>query len=104
MKWKDLLKNLSWAEFKKNILFSLMDRQVYPICGLCAKPIERKDKLTADHMVCRVAGGSDDLYNLQPAHLRCNNKRSDRPLPDTDTSPYWHHKRTGKIIHNENNR
>ncbi|MCL1786055.1 MAG: HNH endonuclease [Alphaproteobacteria bacterium] len=98
--WRQILRNLSWDEFKKNVLFRLMDHHAYPICGICGDIIERKDKLTADHMVCKRRGGPDDLYNLQPAHLRCNTKRGDKPL--RDTSPYWRHIRKGDIIRIQN--
>lgn len=37
---------------------------------------------TADHLVPRAAGGSDDLDNLRPAHQSCNSARQDMPLAD----------------------
>lgn len=47
------------------------------VCHLCGLP----GATTADHIVPRSAGGSDDLDNLAPAHGQCNSRRRDMPLP-----------------------
>lgn len=45
-------------------------------CHLCG----RLGATTADHVVPRRDGGSDDLLNLRPAHLSCNSARGAMPL------------------------
>ena len=37
-------------------------------CWRCGKP----GATTADHIIPRALGGSDELSNLRPAHARCN--------------------------------
>lgn len=53
-------------------------------CHLCGDPITvystGRWRFSWDHVVPRAAGGSDDLWNLQPAHLGCNIRRGDTPL------------------------
>ncbi|MGP5928896.1 HNH endonuclease [Corynebacterium glyciniphilum] len=41
------------------------------ICHLCGMP----GADTADHIIPRSLGGTDDLDNLMPAHKRCNSSR-----------------------------
>lgn len=45
-------------------------------CHLCG----RDGATTADHVVPRSLGGTDELTNLRPAHSSCNYKRQDMPL------------------------
>ena len=47
------------------------------VCHLCGRP----GATTADHLVPRHLHGSDAPGNLRPAHLRCNSRRQDSPLP-----------------------
>lgn len=64
-------------------------------CHLCG----RMGATTADHIVPRSAGGSDDLMNLRPAHASCNYSRQDMPIavwrkkhstsPAQAVSPRW---------------
>jgi hypothetical protein len=46
------------------------------ICHLCRKP----GATTADHLIPRSHGGTDDLENLRPAHGLCNSRRGDRSI------------------------
>lgn len=46
------------------------------ICWLCHQPIVGLP--SADHIIPRSRGGSDDIENLAPAHLKCNVKRGNR--------------------------
>lgn len=43
---------------------------------LCCKKEEPEIKLTRDHVVSLLNGGSDDIYNIQPLCLKCNIKKS----------------------------
>lgn len=45
-------------------------------CHLCGLP----GATTADHLVPRSKGGSDELANLRPAHGKCNSARGARSL------------------------
>lgn len=53
-------------------------------CGLCGRRISPKAKwpdtgcATADHIVPRSCGGTDDLANLQLAHAGCNATKGNR--------------------------
>ena len=59
------------------------------VCWLCHQPID--GTVSVDHVLPRSKGGTDDIENLRPAHLRCNLRRGNRapritrPLrPSTD--------------------
>lgn len=53
-------------------------------CGICREPVDLDlrwpDPMSAsvDHVIPRARGGSDDLSNLQVAHLTCNLKKHTR--------------------------
>lgn len=51
---------------------------VYPECALCRNPITNQEDLTLDHIIEKSKGGSNKLSNLQPAHGRCNRKKSNK--------------------------
>lgn len=46
-------------------------------CHLCS---DTAPATTADHVIPRSKGGADDVANLRPAHLACNQARGDRWL------------------------
>jgi len=46
------------------------------ICGICKKEI-RSGRFTIDHKIPRSKGGRNLLSNLQLAHAKCNNLKSD---------------------------
>lgn len=47
-------------------------------CHLCGQP----GATTADHVIPRSKGGSDDITNLRPAHHWCNGQRQDMDLDE----------------------
>lgn len=49
-------------------------------CALCGYPFGDNilEKPSLDHIIPRSKGGSNDLYNLQAAHMYCNSIKSDR--------------------------
>jgi 5-methylcytosine-specific restriction endonuclease McrA len=48
-------------------------------CHLCRQP----GATTADHLIPRSKGGTDDVeHNLRPAHHGCNTVRGDRDLSE----------------------
>jgi len=49
------------------------------ICWLCHQPI--LGQVSPDHVVPVSQGGSDDIANLRPSHLRCNIRRKDKRAP-----------------------
>lgn len=54
-------------------------------CGICGDPVDMKlrspdyDSPSVDHILPRSLGGSDDLDNLQVAHLHCNRLKRATP-------------------------
>jgi hypothetical protein len=54
------------------------------VCRLCDRPVDmglvHPDSMSAsvDHIIPRARGGTDDLDNLQLAHLTCNQKKHTR--------------------------
>lgn len=68
-----------------------------PVCALCGRAIDKTlpqyhpDSGTAHHYpVPYSKGGSDELSNLVPAHLECNQKQGDKLDPVIDrTSREW---------------
>lgn len=49
-------------------------------CILCGEWIPDHETVTVEHRTPRGHGGSDELWNLGPAHEVCNKVRQDRPL------------------------
>ena len=54
------------------------------ICGICDEPVDpditwpHRQSVTVDHIIPVAHGGSDDIENLQLAHLACNATKQDR--------------------------
>ena len=48
------------------------------ICWLCGNPVDGLP--SADHVIPRSKGGSDDIENLRPAHAGCNSRRGNRTV------------------------
>lgn len=71
-------------------------RKIYAtqsVCGICGKPVDMSLRYpnpmskTVDHIIPINRGGHpSDLDNLQLAHLACNLAKSDKLLPDAQTS------------------
>jgi 5-methylcytosine-specific restriction endonuclease McrA len=69
------------------------------VCQLCGQPIDPTASATSpwrwtkDHILPIDAGGGNDLDNLQPAHLRCNQSKGGiqraRPPRRMRTSREW---------------
>jgi len=69
-----------WSERSKGVI--ARDRGV---CWLCGYP----GADTADHVVPRAHGGSDDPSNLRAAHRACNSARKDRAPSVPAPSRHW---------------
>jgi 5-methylcytosine-specific restriction endonuclease McrA len=54
------------------------------VCWLCGQPVPGLP--SADHVIPRSRGGSDDIENLRPCHTRCNSSRGNR-LPRRRPTP-----------------
>jgi 5-methylcytosine-specific restriction endonuclease McrA len=56
------------------------------ICGICKKLIDLRLEypnpysMSIDHIVPVSQGGTNNQFNLQPAHLVCNSSRGNKPL------------------------
>jgi len=48
------------------------------ICQICGKEIVYKSRITIDHIQPQSKGGTDEFNNLQPAHEKCNWKKSNK--------------------------
>ena len=70
-------------------------------CAHCKKP----SKLTRDHIVPLIAGGTDFAYNIQPLCRSCNSKKKHLVPPDATPSLFDNHtkaetaKLCGKGLH-----
>lgn len=56
-----------YTEYQKRAIYANGNGR----CGICGKPINFED-MTVDHKIPLSCGGTDDIENLQPAHLCCN--------------------------------
>jgi 5-methylcytosine-specific restriction endonuclease McrA len=45
-------------------------------CGICGRPFVATDRRVTDHIIPIARGGTDDPWNLQAAHDRCNGVKS----------------------------
>lgn len=50
-------------------------------CSICGQPILRKQKMSIDHYIPKMHGGTDFRDNLFPAHQICNSIKGDM-MPD----------------------
>lgn len=50
-------------------------------CNICGNPILRKQKMSIDHHIPKMHGGTDFRENLFPAHQICNSIKGDM-MPD----------------------
>ncbi|MCB1786870.1 MAG: HNH endonuclease [Gammaproteobacteria bacterium] len=48
-------------------------------CHLCGMYIH--GTVSVDHLIPRSKGGTDDIRNLRPAHLKCNSRRGNKSVP-----------------------
>lgn len=71
------------ARIWRRALPALIERDK-SVCQLCKEPVDvslkwpHKESASVDHITPRALGGSDDLDNLQLAHLSCNCIKQDR--------------------------
>lgn len=65
--------------FPKSInLIAIFERH-RGLCGICDQPVPMGD-VTWDHILAITKGGLHMEDNLQPAHMRCNQIKGNRPL------------------------
>lgn len=71
---KQKLQNLT-TENTKRIQFSPQTKRILygksQVCGICGKPLDMEN-MSIDHIVPLNRGGTNDISNLRPTHLRCN--------------------------------
>ena len=73
----------------KNLRNIVLERDNYT-CHICHKPInqhprnhQQPDAGVADHLTPVAHGGTNELWNLKAAHVKCNRQRGDKPPPKT---------------------
>jgi len=73
----------------KNLRHIVLERDNYT-CHICHTPIDphpRNHKEphagVADHLKPVAHGGTNELFNLKAAHVKCNRERGDKPPPKT---------------------
>lgn len=69
--------NRKFSDYEKKTIYAKANGK----CAICGKPVEFK-KMTVDHKVPIAKGGTNDLGNLQLAHLSCNRAKSDMLLDE----------------------
>ena len=71
----------SWIRKDKRLAIYLRDRFQCAYCGRDLRHAEPRE-VTLDHLLPRVAGGSNEATNLITACLACNSSRQDKPWID----------------------
>lgn len=80
MKYDNLIELFDKKQIK-SLYKILADYGFHPICPLCGRPIimrsnvKHPDEFTWDHQMPKSLGGVNDLFNLQPTHKICNNRK-----------------------------
>lgn len=65
----------------------LVDNGMELICGICSLPIIHREKISVDHIHPLSLGGSQHRYNFQPAHIKCNSRRGNKPITNEKSHP-----------------
>lgn len=69
-----MAKNSSRGTKWQAVRLRCLERDAYT-CAYCGREAN-----TADHIIPKNAGGKDELGNLVAACLKCNGRKSDKPL------------------------
>lgn len=64
--------NRKFSEYEKKTVYAKSNGK----CAICGKPVKFK-KMTVDHKIPLSKGGTNDISNLQLAHLICNRAKTD---------------------------
>lgn len=64
--------NRKFTDYEKKTIYAKANGK----CAICGKPVKYKE-MTVDHRVPLTKGGTNDLENLQLAHLSCNRAKAD---------------------------
>ena len=67
-----MAQNKIFSDYEKKTIYAKANGK----CAICGKPIKFKE-MTVDHKIPLSKGGTNDLSNLQLAHLMCNRAKSD---------------------------
>lgn len=67
-----MAKNRIFSDYEKKTVYARANGK----CEICGKPVKFK-KMTVDHKIPLSKGGTNDLSNLQLAHLTCNRAKAD---------------------------
>lgn len=72
-----MAKNRVFSDYEKKTVYAKADGK----CAICGKPVKFK-KMTVDHKTPLAKGGTNELSNLQLAHLKCNRAKQDIMLEE----------------------
>ena len=88
---------MNWIRQEKRLAIYLRDGLA---CAYCGEAVEDGAKLTLDHLIPRVQGGSNQVSNLVTACHRCNSARGDRAVEEfaSQGSGYLNHGLTTREI------
>lgn len=64
--------NRKFSDYEKKTVYAKANGK----CAICGKPVKFK-RMTVDHKIPISKGGTNDLSNLQLAHLTCNRAKAD---------------------------
>ena len=64
--------NRKFSDYEKKTVYAKANGE----CAICGKPVKFK-RMTVDHKIPISKGGTNDLSNLQLAHLTCNRAKAD---------------------------
>ena len=64
--------NRKFSDYEKKTIYAKANGK----CAICGRPVKFKE-MTVDHRVPLTKGGTNDLENLQLAHLSCNRAKAD---------------------------
>lgn len=67
-----MAKNKVFSDYERKTIYAKANGK----CAICGKPV-KFEKMTVDHKIPLAKGGTNDLANLQLAHLVCNRAKAD---------------------------
>lgn len=67
---------------QRKVRFTAAELEAFNAHGWFCHYCEAREALTADHVIPRSRGGTDEAHNLVPACSTCNSSRRNRPYDE----------------------